>query len=60
MERLQCQYDKDLDIRNIEALPPGRGCKFLVCLNGHDGALIAKSWHRKEPATVEGYTVITF
>ena len=50
-------YNRDLDIRNVEALPQGTGCKYLLCLfraadgverEDHD-VYIAKSWHRKLP-----------
>lgn len=52
----------DQRIRNIDALPPGTGARFLKCLIalGDDGALIAKSWHRREPEPERGYMVFTF
>lgn len=48
-----------LDIRNLDALPRGLGCRFLLCITSHvPGVLIAKSWHRKEPAAGRGEVVV--
>lgn len=46
-------YDKALDIRNADSLPPGRGASYLECVSGLDGALVAKCWRRKVPANAE-------
>lgn len=54
-------YARDLPIVNIDALPKGTGARFLKCLISHDGArLIAKTWHRKEPAYQTGHCVVQF
>jgi len=53
------KYTPGLDIRNVGALPAGLGCKFLLCIRGEGGALIAKSWHRKMPKT-GGDVVVCF
>lgn len=36
-------------IRNLESLPKGTGCRFLVCLVDHLGHFVAKGWKRKLP-----------
>ena len=43
-------YTPDLDIRNLDALPRGRGLPYLEVIRGEDGALVAKRWRRKPPA----------
>ncbi|HDO36184.1 MAG TPA: hypothetical protein ENH07_07825 [Nitrospirae bacterium] len=40
-------YTKDLDIRNIDALPRGTGARYIEVVKGVDGALVAKQWRRK-------------
>ena len=50
MKRLK--FSADLDIRNVENLPRGRMCPFLLCITGKNDALIAKQWKRKAPATL--------
>jgi len=48
-------------IRNLESLPRGTGCKFLLCLIAHTGDYVAHSWKRKEPVKIEpGYCLIKF
>lgn len=56
-------YSVQLDIRNIQTLPKGTGCKFLLCLLVETGTtfhLIAKSWHRKKPNYQAGNVVVMF
>ena len=36
-------------VSNIENLPGGLRCKFLVLIQGQNGTLIAKQWKRKIP-----------
>ena len=45
------RYTPALDgrIRNLNSLPAGRGCKYLLCTKGQGAELLAKSWHRKLP-----------
>lgn len=40
-------YSKELDIRNIEALPRGTGAKYLEVIKGEKDEYIAKQWRRK-------------
>lgn len=47
--RQHYRYRPEYDIRNLATLPAGLGCRFLVCVIGECGALVAKSWHRKRP-----------
>lgn len=60
-------YSPELKITNVENLPRGTGCKYLLCLfvgtvNGRDLPLIAKSWHRKYPYSrrKSGMVVVNF
>uniref|UniRef100_A0A6M3KZ65 Uncharacterized protein n=1 Tax=viral metagenome TaxID=1070528 RepID=A0A6M3KZ65_9ZZZZ len=39
-------YTKDLSITNLEALPKGVGARYLVAIEGENGALVAKQWTR--------------
>jgi len=36
-------------VSNIENLPGGLKCKFLVLIQGQNDTLIAKQWKRKRP-----------
>ncbi len=36
-------------IKNIENLPAGLRCNYLVCIAGENGDLIAKCWKRVKP-----------
>jgi len=47
--RTHYRYHPEYDIRNLSALPTGPGCRFLVCILGENGTLIAKRWSRKRP-----------
>ena len=50
-----------LVVRNLNALPRGTGCRYLRCVVSHEpGVLIAKSWHRKEPAAKRGEEIVQF
>jgi len=40
---------RDLDIRNLDALPRGTGAQFLEVVRGQGDELIAKQWRRKIP-----------
>ena len=54
-------YNRSLDIRNTDALPKGLGCKYLLCIQGPGGVLIAKAWKRKAPARLlAGEVLVTF
>ena len=54
-------YTPDLDIRNIENLPRGGGCRYLLCISGlTEEVLIAESWHRKKPVYKSGQAVVMF
>jgi hypothetical protein len=51
-------YTPTLDIRNSGALPGGVGAKYLECVEGVDGALVAKRWRRKIPSTYDVIVVM--
>lgn len=40
-----------LRIRNVASLPHGTGSRYLECIDGLNGELVAKAWRRKIPAT---------
>ena len=59
--RTRCIWPKYIDYRewfdivagntkNLDALPKGTGCRFLVVIEGERGDLVAKEWKRKKPA----------
>lgn len=45
--RTHYRYRPDYDIRNLDQLPAGTGARFLVCIEGEGGTLVAKRWARK-------------
>jgi len=47
-------------IRNIENLPGGLKCNFLVAIRGHNSTLIAKAWKRRLPKLDDNEVVIIF
>lgn len=57
----QIRYDASMLISNVESLPRGTGCRYLLCIPGptERDPLIAKSWHRKFPKADYG-TVVCF
>ena len=36
-------------VQNLESLPSGLGCKYLILVSGLEDNLIAKQWKRKKP-----------
>lgn len=43
-------YSPELKITNLDALPRGTGCKFLLVIESpHCGEYVAKRWLRKMP-----------
>ena len=54
------RYRPEMDIRNVDSLPAGLNCRFLVCIKGEDGALIAKRWARKKPGLGLGEVSVDF
>ena len=46
------RFYPELKIRNLDALPRGTGCPFLLCIQGPHDELVAKQWKRKEPSTL--------
>lgn len=42
------KYSPELKITNLEQLPAGKGCKYLIVIEGID-CYIAKSWKRNIP-----------
>ena len=55
-------YEPALSITNLDALPRGIGCKYLLAIESHYyGEYIAKQWKRKMPDTTQrGEVVIRF
>ncbi len=51
-KRTEIPYSRDLDIRNVEALPRGTGAKYLLTLKGQGDELIAKKWARVKPKSL--------
>ncbi len=57
------RYTRELNsrIRNVNSLPAGTGCRYLLCLDVPEkGTLVAASWHRRMPACKPGYVVVRF
>lgn len=42
-------WKSKLTIRNIENLPSGLKCNYLVCIAGQGNELVAKEWKRVKP-----------
>jgi len=40
-------YSKELDVRNIEAMPRGVGARYLEVIRGQGDEYVAKQWRRK-------------
>lgn len=40
-------------VTNLDALAKGRGCRYLECVEGLNGDLVAKQWRRKPPASYD-------
>lgn len=55
-------YEPILDIQNVEQLPKGLGCKYLLVIDSpYPATYIAKAWKRSMPATTRrGETIIRF
>jgi hypothetical protein len=53
-------YDKNRDvIRNLDALPGGLGCKYLLAIESpYPCEYVAKQWKRKMPANTNRGEVI--
>ena len=62
MERHIIDYEPALKITNVEQLPRGTGCKYLVVVDSiYYGEYIAKAWKRNMPVhTARGESVIRF
>jgi hypothetical protein len=41
----------ELKVSNLDAMPRGRGIRYLEVIRDHSGGLIAKQWRRKLPAS---------
>jgi hypothetical protein len=54
------EWKSKLTIRNIENLPGGLKCNYLVCIAGQDGELVAKGWKRVKPTLNQGEYLITW
>ena len=53
-------YSPNLNIQNINSLPSGLRCNFLLCIVGVNNEMIAKQWKRNAPKVKEGEFVVTF
>ena len=43
-------FFEGMDIRNLDAMPRGLGCRYLEAITSHKkGVYIAKQWRRKLP-----------
>lgn len=42
-------YTPQLRIVNLEQLPRGQGAKYLECISGDNGILIARQWRNVKP-----------
>lgn len=55
------KYNKSMQITNIETLPHGLRCRYLLVLIALNGSYIAHSWKRVAPKTIPtGYALIDF
>jgi hypothetical protein len=52
-------YYPTMKIVNIHQLPKGKGCRFLECIHGEFGTLIAKQW-RKTPKCGRNAVLVDF
>lgn len=57
------KYTPELEsrLRNVSSLKGGTGCKYLVCIDGQNGELVAKQWKRHKPAKLWSWeTLVIF
>lgn len=47
-------------IKNLENLPGGLKCKYLVLIAGEDNTLIAKQWKRNKPELHNNEYLLSF
>lgn len=48
------EYRPTMDIRNLQSIPRGTGCRYLECIRAHTpGVLIAAQWRRTAPASFD-------
>lgn len=46
-------YNNSMTVSNLDSLPAGRGCQFLLVIEGiKEDHYIAKRWMRKVPAVI--------
>lgn len=51
--------DHDSTITNLESLPKGAGCRYLLAIESpYPGEYVAKQWKRKMPAHTKGGEVV--
>jgi hypothetical protein len=48
----------DKAIRNLENLPGGLKCNFLLAIRGQQGTLVAKQWLRRRPRSLASNEVL--
>lgn len=54
------QFSNKLSIKNVEALPSGLRCNYLIVIPGRNSDLIAKAWKRKKPVLQPGELLVIF
>lgn len=50
--------NKDLDVRNIDAMPRGLNAKYLEVIKGLGPEYVAKCWRRKLPSDKGGNMIL--
>lgn len=54
-------YHKELTIKNLDALPAGLNCRWLIVIpSPYANEFVAKRWARKPPTLKSGEQVIRF
>jgi len=48
----------DKAIRNLDSLPGGLRCNYLLTIQGEQDTLIAKQWKRKAPKSLQSNEVL--
>lgn len=54
------QYSNELIVKNLEALPGGIRCNYLIVISGQNSDLIAKAWKRKKPVLQPSELLVIF
>jgi hypothetical protein len=55
----EVKYHPQLKVTNLDQLPHGLNCKYLLAIDGPNGSYIAHSWKREKPKSIpDGHTLI--